>query len=255
MPNFHLQWGEQKVALAHGTTAIGRGSDCDLVLEDSMVSRRHCLIHASEAAIRLEDLGSRNGVLVNGTRVHRFAALAEGDRITIGRIQLQVTVVEDTSDGPPTIARETIPHDALLPESQETAQGSIFEMFVGSGRRAFDEHDIPAAENVTGNLCVSLRASLVRGKDVGDTFDQTVDFCFLLAERTGSRKWIEKALILHEAGKRLPSESSLLRMEELKAAGVHAPRQLRAFVEAASEFAPDDPTLPRLEQLAGEKNG
>ena len=48
---------------------IGRGIDCDVVIQDLKASRRHCQLTRKEDGFLLEDLGSRNGTLVNGAKI------------------------------------------------------------------------------------------------------------------------------------------------------------------------------------------
>jgi FhaA, N-terminal domain/FHA domain len=72
---------------------IGRGSDADLRINDPGISRRHAQIRVSAAGPQLKldivDLGSTNGIMVNGQRVQQ-AALHEGSRIEIGSTRMLV---------------------------------------------------------------------------------------------------------------------------------------------------------------------
>ena len=72
---------------------IGRGSEADLRINDPGISRRHAEIRvqASGAALAMEivDLGSTNGIIVNGRRV-RQSALEAGSRIEIGSTRMLV---------------------------------------------------------------------------------------------------------------------------------------------------------------------
>ena len=72
---------------------IGRGSDADLRINDPGISRRHAQIRVSAAGPQLKidivDLGSTNGIMVNGQRVQQ-AALQEGSRIEIGSTRMLV---------------------------------------------------------------------------------------------------------------------------------------------------------------------
>jgi hypothetical protein len=72
---------------------IGRGSDADLRINDPGISRRHAQIRVSAAGpqvkIDIVDLGSTNGIVVNGQRVEQ-AALQEGSRIQIGSTRMLV---------------------------------------------------------------------------------------------------------------------------------------------------------------------
>jgi pSer/pThr/pTyr-binding forkhead associated (FHA) protein len=63
---------------------IGRGSDCDLRLRASAISRHHCLVRLRGADAWLSDLGSSNGTFLNGQRVRSQAALHSGDEIAVG---------------------------------------------------------------------------------------------------------------------------------------------------------------------------
>jgi pSer/pThr/pTyr-binding forkhead associated (FHA) protein len=63
---------------------IGRGSDCDLRLRASAISRHHCLVRLRGAEAWVSDLGSSNGTFLNGQRVRSQAALRSGDEIAVG---------------------------------------------------------------------------------------------------------------------------------------------------------------------------
>jgi pSer/pThr/pTyr-binding forkhead associated (FHA) protein len=79
-----LQYLLQDIALPVGTFLIGRGTDCQLALDDPLVSRRHAVLRVDEDGAFFEDLGSRNGAFLNGLRVTELEALHDGDLIRIG---------------------------------------------------------------------------------------------------------------------------------------------------------------------------
>jgi hypothetical protein len=72
---------------------IGRGSDADLRINDPGISRTHAQIRVtgSEPPLQIDivDLGSTNGIMVNGQKV-RHAVLGEGSRIEIGSTRMLV---------------------------------------------------------------------------------------------------------------------------------------------------------------------
>ncbi len=71
--------------LAFGVGAvIGRGHGCEVRLDDPLVSRRHARVLGSELGTAIEDLGSANGLYVNGERIPGVAPLHPGDVIQIG---------------------------------------------------------------------------------------------------------------------------------------------------------------------------
>jgi pSer/pThr/pTyr-binding forkhead associated (FHA) protein len=79
----------RRIPISGGPIRIGRGQDCELVLRDSRVSRRHARVAARDGVLVLTDLGSTNGTRVNGDRVTEVA-LGAGDRIELGETRLTV---------------------------------------------------------------------------------------------------------------------------------------------------------------------
>jgi pSer/pThr/pTyr-binding forkhead associated (FHA) protein len=73
-----------KVIPVSGRLTIGRGNDCDLVLDEPEMSRRHAMVETTPAGIWLRDLGSSNGTYVNGVQV-RDAVLFTGDQLAFDR--------------------------------------------------------------------------------------------------------------------------------------------------------------------------
>ena len=69
------------------SVVLGRSRDCDLQLTDANVSRRHAEVRQEGAAYWVVDLGSTNGMEVNGKRVKR-AKLRAGDKITLGSTEI-----------------------------------------------------------------------------------------------------------------------------------------------------------------------
>ena len=70
--------------LQDGETIVGRGDDAQVRVDDDGVSRKHAALRAEGDTVRVADLGSTNGVLVNGARVAADRPLEDGDRIQIG---------------------------------------------------------------------------------------------------------------------------------------------------------------------------
>ncbi len=75
---------------------IGRGSDCDLVIDEAEMSRHHAVIECTAAGIRLRDLGSANGTFVNGQWVHN-AELKVGDQIGFDRNRFLIEAIGDAT--------------------------------------------------------------------------------------------------------------------------------------------------------------
>jgi hypothetical protein len=79
---------------------VGRGTEADLRINDPGVSRRHIEFLVTDSGpgvtIEVQDLGSTNGILVDGHRITK-APLHEGSEVRIGRTTLTVRVVEEES--------------------------------------------------------------------------------------------------------------------------------------------------------------
>lgn len=78
-----LAGGDQRFSLDRSQTLIGRAPDCDLVLADETVSRRHCLVVRSEGNYCVRKLGG-GLTLVNGIVVESETRLRHGDRLQLG---------------------------------------------------------------------------------------------------------------------------------------------------------------------------
>jgi pSer/pThr/pTyr-binding forkhead associated (FHA) protein len=74
---------------------IGRGLGCDVRVSSKKVSRNHARIRLADRAATLEDLGSRNGTYVRGERVAGPVALADGDDIRLGAVELVFRIAAD----------------------------------------------------------------------------------------------------------------------------------------------------------------
>lgn len=90
MARFRLRYRSTDLEMPIGDFVVGRSSTCSLALDDGLVSRRHALLRVTKDAVTVEDLGSRNGVSVNGEVIEGRKMLKHLDRITIGNQELVV---------------------------------------------------------------------------------------------------------------------------------------------------------------------
>lgn len=86
-----------KVLNEKGKLLIGRGSDCDLILDGHTISRNHALIvKESIDTFKIKDLDSSNGTFVNGDRIKGDCKITIKDKIFIGRNQ--ISLIGETKD-------------------------------------------------------------------------------------------------------------------------------------------------------------
>lgn len=81
--------GAQELQLPAGREVVlGRGADCDVVVDETSVSRQHCRIALRDGRLRVEDLGSAHGLQHRGKRV-ASCELGVGDVVRIGAAELR----------------------------------------------------------------------------------------------------------------------------------------------------------------------
>ena len=76
---------------------IGRCQECDIQIPSRKISRRHCCIAQVDDHLVVRDLGSTNGVRVNGVRVPE-GILRTGDELIIGNCRYEVRLTSDPSE-------------------------------------------------------------------------------------------------------------------------------------------------------------
>ncbi|PJI91047.1 FhaA domain-containing protein [Luteimicrobium subarcticum] len=88
----------QRYLLTGPVTVIGRGSEADIVVDDPGVSRRHLEIRVTRDGVVASDLGSTNGLFVEGHQVPA-ATLLDGNSLTIGRTRIMFWTGTGPEDG------------------------------------------------------------------------------------------------------------------------------------------------------------
>jgi pSer/pThr/pTyr-binding forkhead associated (FHA) protein len=123
-----------KIRLDASFFVIGRGERIAVFHDDPSISREHAaVVVAKGGGVRVRDLGSRNGVLLNGKPIGRYAEtdVAFGDKLTIGA----TTLVLREGEPPPKVAVAAPAPVPATPASTETDPGAK----LGSQTRSLDE--------------------------------------------------------------------------------------------------------------------
>jgi hypothetical protein len=138
-----LRYREQDLFLAPGQYILGRSSACHIVIDQGLISRRHAMFEVTANGASVRDLGSINGVLVNGVRIGDKAhPLDDGDRVTVGQEPLDVKLEEIGPDDPrsrttrdtrPTV--DVDPAAAPRPQRPATPDGEVGMTSVASTQR------------------------------------------------------------------------------------------------------------------------
>jgi len=87
--------GGERIVLDKAILLFGRQPDCDVVLAGSRkISRKHCCVAQIHDYFVVRDLGSMNGIRVNGVRIDRESQLKAGDQLTIGDVDFRLEMAE-----------------------------------------------------------------------------------------------------------------------------------------------------------------
>jgi predicted component of type VI protein secretion system len=100
---------------------IGRHPECDIQIDSRKISRRHCCIAQVADYLVIRDLGSTNGIRINGARVIE-GKLGEGDEVLIGASRYRVSWEDPSEAAPQTIHPAQVVNpaeDDLLESSDE----------------------------------------------------------------------------------------------------------------------------------------
>lgn len=145
-----LRYQGQNLEVPEGEFFVGRSSACQLALDDHLVSRKHARFVVTQSGVTVEDLGSRNGVTVNGKRIPGRVALSEGDIILIGAQTLRIYGLDEGAAPPESMRRigrfdtmvadeeQTVTHGSVLGPGEKVNElsliGSVAEKAMGLGR-------------------------------------------------------------------------------------------------------------------------
>ncbi len=83
-----LAVGGRRLLVPPGGGTVGRSRDCDVVLDDAGISRHHAELRPGPDGWTVQDLGSTNGVRVNGATVRGAQPLRSGDRVELGSTEV-----------------------------------------------------------------------------------------------------------------------------------------------------------------------
>ncbi|MFG0332258.1 MAG: FHA domain-containing protein [Maioricimonas sp. JB049] len=150
--------GSKPVVLDKAIVFFGRHADCDVVLSNSRkVSRKHCCVARVDDHYVVRDLGSMNGVRVNGNTVEGEAQLRDGDDLLIGdvayRLQVEDTVALRDRQQPFNAAGPSVSPDMLSQDMPVAIpeEGEDFRVEHTGGPSMLSPEDVdsdPSAEEI-----------------------------------------------------------------------------------------------------------
>ena len=113
-----------RIVITKAIVLVGRHPSCDVVIKGSRkISRKHCCIAQVNSSFFVRDLGSMNGVRLNGQRVRKEAELTNGDRVAIGEFEYTFRLVagkdEKSNGSKPRKVKQDDDFPASEPEIEE----------------------------------------------------------------------------------------------------------------------------------------
>jgi hypothetical protein len=278
---FRLRFLLQEFDLSVGEVLIGRSPDCQITIEDPLISRQHAKIIVSQDVATYVDLGSRNGSRINGRAISGATPLRDSDRIRLGAQELVFFQVGSETRPPrqtgamlfcrkcatpfPEGAR-VCPHCGEPPgeaREDETMSGLIIEprrtwmlqLFGEVLERALTSGKVDDAERILRRAADEFGERVAAGDPVDQRqLLQIADYALRLAAQQKDGKWARWTLEMFRTVERVPSPQLIDRLIEVKALpGVGA--ALHALVEywrerGATLSSNEIFSLGRLDELA-----
>jgi hypothetical protein len=184
-----LRYQLNDVDLVEGEFVIGRGATAALCLDDPLVSRAHARLNVDTESVSIEDLGSRNGVKVNGQRIQGTRALAAGDQILIGSQEMVL------------LSRRDVAADTLV--QAPSARGDGFGLMGALADKALGLGRGDEAERLIGPQLDQVRTDAESGRSVSpDHLERATDYALRIAALTQNPRWTDFIFRLYSALKR-----------------------------------------------------
>jgi len=196
--------------LSAGPVVLGRGSGADIVLAGALVSRRHAELSDTAQGLVVRDLGSRNGVFVNGHRISAPVVLEVGDRLAIGDDTFELAAVtEPALRSRPTVTEliataesEHSPLSAYPGEeiSVATRRADALRLLGGVVDKALAHGRGDEAEHVIGSHLLAALSDARAGRGVApEVARAAAQYAVKLAAATNKAAWLDFAFRLYTA--------------------------------------------------------
>lgn len=182
---YRLRYQQHDFELTEGQFTIGRSTSCQLSLDDPLVSRTHARLTVSGDAVVLEDLGSRNGVQVNGQRVDGQRTLLHGDRIGVGGQEMLL------------LKRREVSADTVA-QAAPARPAQSFGLIAILAEKALTLGRPDEAERLLAPQLGTVLSDLAAGQTSGtETLDRAAEFAAKLAAATGKGSWVDYIVSLY----------------------------------------------------------
>ena len=219
---------------------IGRSPDCHITIEDPLVSRQHARIKVGEDSAEVEDLGSRNGVRINGRKIEGPHALRDGDRIRLGTQELVFSAVQKKGRAArptgymrvcascgtpfPEVAPQCPHCGHSEPREEDTISGLMvepkrswtFQLLGEVIERALSTGRAPEADRLMRRAAKEVDDRMAAGDRLDpNQLEAITGYAVRLAQLGGSTEWASWALRVHRRQELMPSSDVIDSLEKL----------------------------------------
>ena len=137
---------------------IGRHPTCDVVLNDSRkVSRKHCCLVQVNDKFFVRDLGSMNGIKVNGKRVKKESQLNLGDLLTVGDVDYRFQLSNAAKKASQVAKQKPMAVEEVAPVTAGLADSGT----LGPAVASLDDDDMPGLAPLESGDAIPVAASAV----------------------------------------------------------------------------------------------
>jgi len=212
--------------LRAGSLLVGRLTECDIVIDEPLVSRMHARVCVTNEGVTLEDLHSTNGIYVNGARIVHAVALNVGDRALIGTQELAFEEIRTDPAPPPSTPDPPSSVDVLCDPPTKagvqqhplpipvTARAEALELIGTLARRLANEHKAVQAPRMLGPHLKAILQGARSGLVVPDGLSTlAAEYAIDLAHWTSDTGWLDYVVELHLITKRLLPKSVLAALQ------------------------------------------
>jgi pSer/pThr/pTyr-binding forkhead associated (FHA) protein len=199
---FLLRRAGRDIVLTERSISVGRSSACDLVLDDPKISAEHARLRAGANGVTVMDLGSRNGVFVNGARIAREATLTASDLVAFGDTAFEI-VARQVEDGDgydsdwPTL---DVALPAVLMPVGRPEDGESFRVLGAVIDKAIALRHVDQVEAAAADALDRIARELEAGKAVADEdVGLAAASAMKLTSATGRGVWINLLFRIYRA--------------------------------------------------------
>jgi hypothetical protein len=212
--------GSVEHELRRGSLLVGRGSECEIVIDDPLISRMHARIQVDSEGVKVEDLYSTNGVYLNGERIMQARLLHAGDRLFVGNHE--VTFVEIRTDPAPAPSVRPSPASeypdpltrpnvaAGATDIPITARADALDLLGNLARRLANDVKAEQAPRMLGPHLKGILRGASAGLVVPDALCEIAsEYAVDLAHWTSDPRWLDYVVELHLITKRVMSSGTV----------------------------------------------